>query len=193
MNNTNSKLDIDSKETPQNSTETDLNEEKVLFEWEAAERSFKTRDRDFWITAVSILILVGVILFFVKEFFLIIALISVLFLYYVMSTVPPQTVRNKITNRAVYFGELRYEWDLLLRFWFKNSLDSELLQFETDLRFPRQVSLVIHPEDKEELKKIIVKKIPLVESSPTFIDKLTKWFGDRLPLEDKKDENPDQK
>jgi predicted membrane protein len=161
----------------------DINEEKVLFEWESAERSFKKRDKDFWITVVAILVLVGVILIFIKEFFLIIALVSVLFLFYVLSTVPPQNVKSKITNRAVYFGELRYEWELLPRFWFKKSLDSILLEFETNLRFPRQISLVINPEDEEKIKEIVVKKIPLIESSPSFVDKLTKWFGDRLPLE----------
>jgi len=171
-----------------NVTNVDLNEEKTLFEWEAAQRAFKKRDRDFWITAVAILVLVGIILFFIKEFFLIIALVSVLFLYYVLSTVPPQNVVNKITNRAVYFGDLRYEWNLLSRFWFKNSLNSELLEFETELRFPRQVSLVIDPKDEELLKEIIVKKIPLIESSPGFTDKLTKWFADRLPLEKRETE-----
>ncbi|MEI8067933.1 MAG: hypothetical protein WCG91_03240 [Candidatus Shapirobacteria bacterium] len=171
-----------------NITNVDLNEEKVIFEWEAAERSFKTRDRDFWITAIAILVLVGIILFFVKEFFLIIALISILFLYYVLSTVPPSNIKNKITNRAVYFGELRYDWTLLSRFWFKDSLNSELLQFETNLRFPRQVSIVINKEDKEKIKDIVVKKIPLVQDSPGFTDKLTKWFADRLPLEKRETE-----
>ena len=57
----------------------DWNEEKVLFEWEAPERAYKKRDRDFWITIIAILVLVSVILFLVKEFFLIGALISALF------------------------------------------------------------------------------------------------------------------
>ena len=178
----------DNKVMDVNITNVDLNEEKVLFEWEAAERSFKKRDKDFWITAIAILVLVGIILFFIKEFFLIVTLVSVLFLYYVLSTVPPLYVKNKITNRAIYFGDLRYEWDLLRRFWFKNSLNSELLEFETILRFPRQVSLVIRPEDKEKLKEIVIKKLPLIESSPGFIDKLTKWFADRLPLEKRESE-----
>jgi hypothetical protein len=159
------------------------NEEKTLFEWEAPERSFKKRDKDFWITAVAILILFSVVLVFIKEFFLIVALVSVLFLYYVLSTVPPSNIKNKITNRGVHFGDAKYGWDLLLRFWFKKSLNSELLEFETNLRIPRQISLVIKETDKEKLKEIVLKKLPLVESSPNFVDKLTKWFSDRLPLE----------
>ncbi|MDD4027240.1 MAG: DUF5673 domain-containing protein [Candidatus Shapirobacteria bacterium] len=159
------------------------NEEKILFQWEAPERSFKKRDKDFWITAIAILILFSVVLIFIKEFFLVVALVSVLFLYYVLSTVPPEKVKNKITNRGVYFGDAKYSWDILLRFWFKKSLNSEILEFETNLRIPRQISLVINEEDKEKIKEVVLKKLPLVESSLNFVDKTTKWFGDRLPLE----------
>lgn len=163
----------------------EINEEKPLFEWDASERAFQKRDRDFWITAVAILVLVSVILFFIKEMFLIIALGSALFLYYVLSTVPPGNSHYKITNRGIYFGEVFYPWNWVSRFWFKASLSSQLLEFETNLRFPRQISLVIKPEHQEALKKIILKRLPMIASSPTFIDKLTKWFSERLPLENR--------
>ncbi|MDD4785070.1 MAG: hypothetical protein PHH12_01255 [Candidatus Shapirobacteria bacterium] len=159
------------------------NEEKILFEWEAPERSFKKRDKDFWITAIAILILFSVVLIFIKEFFLVVALVSILFLYYVLSTVPPRMVKNKITNRGIKLEEANYDWRILLRFWFKKSLNSELLEFETNLRIPRQISLVINENDKEKIKEIVLKKLPLIESSPNFVDKLTKKMGNMLPLE----------
>jgi len=161
----------------------DTNEEKTLLKWEAPERAFKKRDKDFWITTISILVLFSVVLFFVKEFFLIVALVSVLFLYYVLSTVPPQTAKYKITNRGIDFGDSKYSWDILLRFWFRKSLDTELLEFETNLRIPRQISLVINETDKEKLKDIVLKKLPLVETSPNFVDKMAKWWTDKMPWE----------
>jgi len=176
------------EEIKNNIQDADWNDEKIRFEWEAAERSYKKRDKDFWITVISILVLTSVILFFVKEFFLIVALVSALFLYYVLSTVPPQEIKYKITNRGIYFGETRYEWDLLSRFWFAKSLDSEMIHFETILRFPRQISLVIKPEDKDRIKEIVVKKLPLIEESPNFVDKLTKKMVKMIPLE-KKEKN----
>jgi len=162
---------------------TDTNEEKTLLEWEAPERAFKKRDKDFWITAISILVLFSVVLIFIKEFFLIVALVSVLFLYYVLSTVTPQIIKYKITNRGIHFGEANYNWDILLRFWFRKSLNVELLEFETNLRLPRQISLVINETDKDKIKEIILKKLPLVESSPNFVDKMAKWWTDKMPWE----------
>jgi hypothetical protein len=175
---------MDTNKIPENEAP-DQNEEKVLFEWEAPERSYQKRNKDVWVTAIAILILVSVILIFIKEFYLIVALFAVLFLYYSLSTVPPGTIKNKLTNRGLYFGELKYEWSVLKRFWFKKSLSSQTINFGTSLRFPQQVSLVINPEDQEKLKEIIVKRIPMLESSPTFVDRLTKWFAERLPLEDR--------
>lgn len=170
----------------------DVNEEQSLFEWDAPERSFQRKDRDFWITAIAILVLVSIILFFVNEFPLILALVAVMFLYYALSTVPPGTIHNKLTNRGIYFGELRYDWALLTRFWFKKSLSSETIAFETNLRFPRQVTMVIDDKDKEKIKEIVLKIIPMLDESPTLVDKITKWFADRLPLEDKPEHNKEK-
>jgi hypothetical protein len=82
-------------------------------------------------------------------------------------------------------GETSYFWNILEKFWFSNSLSSVMINFGTVLRFPRAITMVIKPEDKEKLKELIKKRIPLIENSPNFVDKLTKWFGDRLPLENR--------
>lgn len=168
-------------QTPQ-----DLNLEKDLFVWTAPERSFKKRDKDFWITAVAILALVSIILIFAKEYFLVVALAGALFLYYVLATVPPQKVTNKLTNRGVYFGELFYPWTDLATFWFASSLDSHAIFINTLLRFPRQISLIIDKKDQKKIKKIFVKRIALVKEEVRFIDKATTWLSTKLPLEDKK-------
>lgn len=164
----------------------DLNEEKVLFEWEAPERVYQQRNKDFWVTAIAILVLLSVILIFIKEYYLIMALMAVLFLYYALSTVEPGTIKNIITNRGIYFGELRYSWDILEKFWFKKNPSTSTINFGTLLKFPRVITMVINSADEDNIKDICVKRIPLLENAPTFVDKLTKWFGDRLPLEDRK-------
>ena len=175
--------DINKKENILPNQADNLNEEITLFEWVAAERAFQKRDRDFWITAISILVLVSVILIFIKEFFLIFALGSLLFLYYVLSTVPPGEIKYRITNRGVYFGEGQYYWDIFEKFWFKTNLSSEMIHLGTVLRFPRVVSMVIKQADKDKLKEYVIKRIPMVENPPNFVDKLTAWAASKLPLE----------
>jgi len=164
----------------------DNNLEKSLFEWEQAERPYKKRDKNYWVTTIVILILVSVIFFYMKEFLLIVALFSGLFLYYSMSAITPQNISYKITNRGVYYGGSRIEWALLNRFWIKQNMDSCVIYFDTNLRFPRQISVIINEKDTETLKKIISRRIPMLEDSPEFVDKVTKWVGKKFPLESKK-------
>lgn len=163
-----------------------LREEKVLTTWTAPERTFKTRDKEFWVTAIAILILVSVILFFVKEFFLILALMSLIFLYYVLSTVPPGNIRNKITTKGVYIGSTHcYNWDFLTRYWFKTQFDQTILSLETRVNFPRVIPLIVPSKHQKQIEKIMNKYLPYEESPPGFVDKLTAWTLKRLPLENK--------
>lgn len=163
-----------------------VREEKTLFTWTAPERAFKTRDKEFWITAIAILVLVSIILFFVKEFFLILALIALIFLYYVLSTVPPESVQHKLTTKGVYIGSThRYDWDFLKKYWFKSQFDQIILSIEARAGFPSVLALIVPIKDQQEIQKIMNKYLPYEESPPGFVDKLTAWTLKRLPLEDK--------
>ncbi len=164
----------------------DLREEKEAISWEAPNRAFKTRDKDFWVTAIAILVLVSVIFIFVKEFFLILVGLALLFYGYVVSTVPPERIRNRITNRGVYFGDSFHPWNELSRFWFGKSIDQRALFLETKLRFPPQISMILENVEEAKLKAILLKYLPLMEASPRFVDKASAWLGSKMPLEDRK-------
>lgn len=159
-------------------------EEKTLVEWEALERPFQKKDKDFWTTILSVLGLVSLILFFVKEWFLIATLVALVFLYYVLTTVKPEKRKYKITNKGVYItSSERIDWDFLRRFWISEKWDHEMVHLDTWLKFPRVISLVIPTEKKEELIEILEKYIPQEETSPQFLDKFSTWVTNKLPLE----------
>jgi len=164
----------------------DTNEEKDWFIWSAPIRAFKRQDRQFWITCLTILALVGVIFFFARDFIVIIPGASALFLYYVMSTVPPEIIENRLTNRGIHFGQAFYPWAIIENFCFSKSADSKTIVFGVNVNFfIRQLSLIINPADQDILKEICLKKAPLVESPPRFIDNLNHRLANLLPFEDK--------
>ena len=177
---------MDKVKQPKTNEFSNTNEEREILSWQAPERSLRKRDKDFWITVLSTYFLTSIILIFAKETFLVFAIGAAIFLYYALTTVEPQIIINKITNRGIYFGSIFYDWRDLANFWFGKSGEREALFFETYLRFPRQVSLIIEAKDKDKLKDLVVKKLPLVKQEPTFIDKASKWLMEKLPLEDKK-------
>jgi len=156
---------------------------KVLFSWKGPIRPFKRRDKDFWTTVLAIIFLISLILFFVKEWFLIAAIISLAFVYYVLSTVPPEEIEYRITTKGVSFAEKSYDWDFLWRFWFSDKYNDRLLNIDTRLAVPGRLSFVIKKEDEPKIKEIMEKYLLHEEAPPTFFDKASAWLAKKIPLE----------
>lgn len=154
--------------------------ERELVVWSAPARPFKRKDRQFYTTVFAIVGLVALILFLAEGIMPVILLISLVFLYYVMNTVQPETVDYKITTRGVYLAKKVTEWNLLSRFWFSKRADSELLNIET-FTFPGRMELVIPLEKKEEIKKAISSYLLEGEANSSALDKATDWFAKKLP------------
>lgn len=154
--------------------------EKDLVVWIAPARPFKRRDKQFYVTTISIAGMVCLILFLAEGAMPVILIISLIFLYYVMSTVAPEDIEYKITNKGVKVGGRLTEWQLLGRFWFSRRFDSDLLVFETRM-IPNRMELVVKSEIKGEIEKNLKEYLVEEEISPSNLDKAVDWFSKKLP------------
>ena len=170
----NQKTESTFKENEQNEPERDL------FVWVAPARPFKKRNKEFYITTIAIAAVVGFILFLAEGFLPVILIISLVFLFYVMSTVPPDNVEYKITTRGIRFADKRTDWDKMGRFWFSRRFDNELLIVELHT-LPGRLEVVIKPEDKEAIKNEVTKYLNHEEIPASFFDKAALWFSKKLP------------
>jgi hypothetical protein len=154
--------------------------EKQLFSWTAPARPFKRRDGDFWKTVIVITIIVGLILFFAEGFMPVILIISVIFLYYIFSTVEPDNIDYKLTTKGIKMADKLNPWENLGRFWFTKRFNDQILVFET-FTLGGRLEVVIKPDDKEKIKSILSKYLLHEEAPPSVIDKATNWFSKKLP------------
>ncbi len=154
--------------------------EKDLITWIAPARPFKRRDRQFYVTTISIAGMVCLILFLAEGAMPVILIISLIFLYYVMSTVSPDDLEYKITTKGVKVGTNRTDWQHLGRFWFSKRYDSDLLVFETAF-IPNRMELVIKGDNKEDIRKVLKEYLVEEEISPSKLDKAIEWFSKKLP------------
>lgn len=154
--------------------------EKDLITWIAPARPFKRRDKQFYLTTVSIAAIVCLILFLAEGAMPVILIISLIFLYYVMSTVPPEDIEYKITTKGVKVAGKTTEWQFLGRFWFSKRHDAELLVLETAI-IPNRMEIVIKSEIKEEIRGILKDYLVEEEISPSSLDKAIDWFSKKLP------------
>lgn len=154
--------------------------ERDLVVWSSPARPFKKRDRKFYVTVISIVGIVSLILFLAEGAMPVILLVSLLFLFYIMNTVAPESVEYKITTKGISMAGKKVLWNLLGRFWFMDRSDSKLLVVET-ASFPGRMEFVVPKEKKEEIKKALSSYLTEEEISPSAIDKAADWISKKLP------------
>lgn len=154
--------------------------ERDLVVWKAPARPFKRRDRKFYVTVIAIAGLVCLILFLAEGWIPVVLLVSLVFLFYVMSTVEPEVIEYKVTTRGIGMAGKKVEWNLLGRFWFSKRLENELLIVET-ANFPGRMEFVVMPENKEEIRKALSSYLLEEEIPPSALDKAANWFSKKLP------------
>jgi hypothetical protein len=153
-----------------------------LLSWSSPSRLFKKRDKEYFTNIGAIVFLLIVILVFAREFLLIAAVVSVVFLIYVLSTVPPENVDHKITNLGIESAGHYYRWEELAEFWFEEQWG--------------QVMLIIHPlmgsriiillgdQDQKRVRELLAEHIPFREKpEKSWVDNASKWLTDKIPLE----------
>jgi len=150
--------------------------EKDLFTWIAPARPFKRMDREFYVTVIAIAALVGLILFLVEGWMPVILVVSLVFLFYVMSTVEPEKIEYGVTTKGIKVAGRRTDWETLTRYWFSRRFSNDLLVFET-LTLPGRIEFVINSEDKEPIKKALSQHLPEEEAPPSYMDKAANWFS----------------
>jgi hypothetical protein len=154
--------------------------EKDLVVWTAAARPFRRRDKQFYVTTISIASLVCLILFIAEGAMPVILIISLIFLYYIMATVEPEKIEYKITNKGIKIAGKVTPWELMGRFWFSQRSGSELLNLEIFV-LPGRMELVIDPLKKEEIRRTLHEYLTEEEIPPTRMDKAIDWFSRKLP------------
>ncbi|MBT3249870.1 MAG: hypothetical protein HN846_02490 [Candidatus Pacebacteria bacterium] len=150
--------------------------------WKASSRPFKKRDRQYYTTVAAIVFLVSLILFFAGQFLPIAVVISVGFLAYVLSSVPPHDIKIDINTYGIEMEDLLYYWEEMGRFWFDSKYGQDLLTIEV-ARFPGRIILMFEEGKKEELRKILSEVLLEEKPADTFYDKAGKWLQEKIPLE----------
>lgn len=154
--------------------------ERELVTWTAPARPFKKKTRQFYVTTFAMAGIVSLILFLAEGIMPVILIISLVFLYYVLTTVRPEDIEYKVTNKGIKIGTSEIKWQNTTRFWFSERGEDILLNVGT-LSIPGKIEVVISEGIKEQLKREISAYIPFEEVKPSTLDKVTNWFSNKLP------------
>lgn len=159
--------------------------EEILLEWQALARPFKKRDKEYFKTVAAFIFLITVILFFLREFLLIGAIFALLFVFYVLSTIPPEKVKHKITRHGLETGGRLYRFEELFDFWFEEKWGQEMVMIRS-FRLPGRLIALLGDVDKRELKKVLEERIPFREEpQKNWVDKAGEWLTKKVSPKEK--------
>jgi hypothetical protein len=164
------------------SSESVQEKKDIDLEWTAPSRLFKKRDKEFFTNIGAIVFLLIVILIFAREYMFILAVLSVVFFIYVMSTVPPEEIKNKITNLGLESAGHFYRWELLGDFWFEERWNQGFMVVRPI--YGAQIIILLGNVNKDKVKELIGDRIPFREEpQKNWVDNAATWLTKKVPLE----------
>jgi len=154
-----------------------------LFEWKAPERYEVQLNKKSFLIILLITLIFIVLLAILGKYYLIAAIISVLFVLYAASSTKPLMVTHKITARGIDTAGKLYEWYMLEDFYFSKKGNMYTLMVQTKLNFPKALVLLCNKKDKDPLFVILQKNLLYkdIRRKQSKIDIIS--YGEYIPLE----------
>lgn len=156
--------------------------EKTIYSWQAPSRPFKKCRRQYFTTLGTIVLLLCLILFFAGQVLPVAVVLAVAFLAYVLSSIPPHNIEQKITTYGLRIENQVYYWEELGRFWFDKKHQQPLVQVEV-ARFPNRLTLMLGEADQNLLRDVLSDVLLEEKPEPTWTDKAAAWLQKKLPLD----------
>lgn len=154
-----------------------------LFEWSAPDRYQIDFSNKKFLIIVALSLLFSLLLVILGHYFLMAAIMSLLFLLYVVGTTKPVTVKHKITARGIDTREKLYEWYMLESFFFSKKDDRYLLIVNTRLNYPKVLILLLGEKDKDALFVLLQEQLLYQDIRKwRWLDRVS--YGEYIPLEE---------
>ncbi len=159
---------------------------RTLLSWSAPGRPFQRKSKEYFLNILVIMFLVEVILFLFGQFALMALVLSLVFLAFALSTVPPHDFHYKITTEGVMVEDHFFLWEELYDFYIKRINGEEVVIIGTKAWYPGELTIVLGMMHKEQVRDLLVQFLPYREYvKPTFMEKSATWLEKNFPLDRK--------
>lgn len=154
----------------------------ILLEWNSPSRVFKKRDKEYYKNVLAIAFLLAIILVFAQEYMLILAIFGILFFVYVLSSVPPDTVRHRITKLGIESAGHFYKWDMIAEFWFDEQWGQRMVVLQPYVGV--RAIMLLGEASEDRVRHLVSEHVPFRDQPvKTWVDNAAKWLSDKVPLE----------
>jgi hypothetical protein len=167
---------------------------QILYSWEAPLRPYIKRSPTIIRFYIVLAVLASLVILFWGDAALLLAVLAVLFIFYVLTVTPPPSVTNKITHFGVDTAGGTLRWEVLSHFYFIKRLRTEVLVLVTQEPYFYHAYLVIpNDETRKKVSSLLLDHIMFQEEpSKNLTDRFIDLFSKLLPTEDDEMESDEE-
>ena len=163
------------------------NQIQTLLEWVSPGRPFRRRSKQYYLTSILIMLLIEIILFLFSEYALMLVVLSLVFLAFALSSVPPRNFKYRISTEGITIEDHFFLWQELYDFYFKKREGTDAVHIRTHSFIPGELTITLGEIKKEHIKSVLLPYLPYREFiKPTFMEKSGDWLARNFPLENTK-------
>ena len=156
---------------------------QLIFSWKAPLRAYKRRSNSILRFYVALALLLGLIVFFFGDRVLLIPILTLLFLFYVLTITPPPEIENLITTFGIESAGINLRWEVLSHFYYTKKFHFNILTLVSHAPYYYHIYLIIPEEQiKTKVNSILSKHLMYVEKPQRgFTDKMVDWLSNLMP------------
>jgi len=133
---------------------------KNLYTWESPMRIQIQFEKKSFIIVIALSLIFILYLTILGKYFLMLAVIAILFVIYVASVTPTTNVKHSITTRGIFSIDKLYEWFMLDEYWFSKKGETIFMIVKTKLRFPTSLIILVKESQIDDIFKTLVYRLP---------------------------------
>lgn len=143
---------------------------EIFYQWTAPSRGQRPviDQRKAKILAIFGVVL-GIILLVMGEWWIVVAVISLVFMLYMLTKLPPEVVTYQLTNFGVKFNDTLYEWQSLIQFFYVYTDGVQSVAIDTKNNFPARIFLTVPDEHKQKVTQVLNDYIIMLNEEPTTV------------------------
>lgn len=157
---------------------------KTLLSWTAPGRPFRKRGRQYYLTTLLIMLLIEIILFLFAQYTLMFLVVSLVFVAFALSLVPPKNFHYRISTEGITIEDHFFLWQELYDFYFRKQYGIDVLHIRTHSLLPGELTITLGDLHKSHIKSALLPFLPYREViKKTFMEKSGDWLARNFPLE----------
>jgi len=159
---------------------------QLILSWKAPLRAYKKRGEKILRFYLAVSLLLSLIVFFFGDKILIVPILTLFFLFYILTITPPPEVENKITIFGLETAGITFRWEALSHFYYTKKFGMNVLTLVGHAPFFYHSYLIV-PEEETKAKLIEVLSnyiIYMEKPQRSFTDKAIDWLSNLVPSDE---------